>query len=125
MTRKISHIFISILLLISTAGVQMSMHYAGGKLFSISFYGEAEACCDSDCGCCHENTISFHVEDEFIASAAEYNILPHVIDLSVEATELNISKLDPSRAKLITLGGILKLPLNRPESRASYQVFLI
>jgi len=68
MLKKLSHIFLSTLLLISTMGVVISKHYCGGSFVSTSVFHEAKSCCgDSDC--CHNEDSFFRVKDDFSAPA--------------------------------------------------------
>ncbi len=65
---KIYKIFLIIILLISTTGLTISLHYSGRDLYSTSVTSKAESCCKSPCDCCREMTIHQQVEDEFLTS---------------------------------------------------------
>lgn len=67
MLRKIIHIALALLFLVSTMGVTISMHYCGDNLISMSVIGEAESCCGDDCGCCDNETIHLEVEDDYVS----------------------------------------------------------
>lgn len=81
MLRKVSHIILSSLLLISTMGLVISKHYCSGDLVSVSVFYEANSCCGvSDC--CHNEDLIVKVKDDFsspvistIPVLAEINIL--------------------------------------------------
>ncbi|GAA0874897.1 hypothetical protein GCM10009118_13050 [Wandonia haliotis] len=90
---RISAVFLAILMLSSSIGVSMDVHFCGGELKSFNFFGEADACemqepkkdynrscCDSEqikenqqCehsselqnNCCHNETFSIDVSDSF------------------------------------------------------------
>ena len=68
MLANTKHIFLSLLLLISTAGFVISKHYCGGELVSTSFFGEAKSCCDSG-DCCHNESITFQLHEDFSVSS--------------------------------------------------------
>ena len=67
MLRKTFHIVFSVFLLISTAGISISMHYCGGKLVSASLNKEAKSCCDGVGGCCENKTFQFKINDDFVS----------------------------------------------------------
>lgn len=83
MLRKVSHIILTLLLLVSTMGVAVSKHYCSGSFVSVSVFNEAESCCgESDC--CHNEDLFFKVSDDFSTPAisaapvlAELDILGH------------------------------------------------
>ena len=67
MFRKITHIILSVFLMVSTTGITLSMHYCGGKWVSTSINKEAKSCCDGTDGCCENKTIHFEVEDDYVS----------------------------------------------------------
>ena len=74
---------LSLLLLISTIGLVVSTHYCGGEMVGISVFQEEEPCCDMD-GCCHNETHTYQVKNDFSTPAiatipvlAELDILNH------------------------------------------------
>ena len=83
MLKKVSHIILSVLLLVSTVGVVVSKHYCSGSFVSVSVFNEAESCCgDSDC--CHNENQVYQVKTDFSApiissvpGLAEFGILGH------------------------------------------------
>ncbi len=68
MLRKLTHIIVMMLLLISTTGITLSMHYCGGRLVSTSIITEAKSCCGEDCGCCENKTHHYEVKENFVSS---------------------------------------------------------
>lgn len=66
MFRKITHIILTVFLMVSTTGITLSMNYCGGKWVSTSINIEAKSCCDGTDGCCENKTIHFEVEDDYI-----------------------------------------------------------
>ncbi len=69
MIKKASHIFLSMLLFLSTTGLAISKHFCGGELISTALYVEADSCCDSD-DCCNNETEVFQLNEDFSVSAA-------------------------------------------------------
>ena len=83
MFRKISHIIISFLLLISTTGLVITKHFCSGEMVSVSVFHEEEPCCGMN-GCCHNETLTYQVKEDFSTPAvanspvlAELDILGH------------------------------------------------
>ena len=81
MLKNLTHIILSFVLLVSTTGVTISKHYCCDRLISVSFYSEADPCCDDEGGCCDNKTETYQVEDDF--TAAEYQIIEQVEDFKV------------------------------------------
>ncbi len=88
--KKIGHIIMILLLLISTAGVSINKHYSGGELFSTAIFVEAESCCETPCGCCDEKSEQIKVDTDYITSsfdlteAAQMDLLFSSIPLLVD-----------------------------------------
>ncbi|WP_053185868.1 HYC_CC_PP family protein [Sunxiuqinia dokdonensis] len=57
MPRKISHILLSFLLLLSTMGMVINLHYCENQLYDVGIFFEAT-------NCCIENSQSHHHENE-------------------------------------------------------------
>jgi hypothetical protein len=66
MLKKISSIFIAVLLLITTTGLTIDRHYCGESLVSVTF-GKSPDCCKSP-GCCHHHLRHIKINDSFQAS---------------------------------------------------------
>ncbi len=56
MIKKIGHIALVLLLLVTTMGVKINLHYCQHTLYDIGIFGEAENCCKPTVGCCKANT---------------------------------------------------------------------
>lgn len=67
MLKSILHIAVSLLLLVATAGFSISKHYCGENLISVVPGTQAESCCDGPCNCCHDETLHFQVEDDYVS----------------------------------------------------------
>ena len=88
MMKKLSHIVLATLLLVTTMGMAVSKHYCGGHLVSVAMFDEADSCCD-DGGCCTNENHFYQVKEDFstpeiytIPVLAEIDVLQHsFIDL--------------------------------------------
>ncbi|MFN8254184.1 MAG: hypothetical protein U0W24_00750 [Bacteroidales bacterium] len=68
MLKKIVHIGVIVLLLISTMGVTMYKHYCDGSLMSESIGLPAKKCCNDSCKDCHSESKTFKITDNYEAS---------------------------------------------------------
>ena len=73
MLRKITHIVLTLFLLVLTTGITISMHYCGGEYVSTSINEEAKSCCDGTDGCCENKSLHFEVEDDYVSSIVVEN----------------------------------------------------
>jgi len=121
LAKKIGHIIMIFLLLISTAGVSINKHYSGGELYSTAIIVDADSCCENPCGCCDEKSEQLKVEADYLASS---------FDLT-EAAQLDLlfsnipSLLDFEITQLITSNFILEdtSPFPLPDLCILNQVF--
>ncbi len=72
MFRKVSNIFVTFLLLVSTTGFSISKHYCGNELVFIKLIGEAKSCCESGT-CCHTDSEIVQLRGDFVNAATEVN----------------------------------------------------
>ncbi|WP_163324219.1 HYC_CC_PP family protein [Draconibacterium mangrovi] len=105
MIRKLSHIILVSLLLISTMGLAVSKHYCHSSLVDVSIFAQADSCCD-DGGCCSNENHFYQVKEDFSAPVistipvlAEIDVLQHsFIDLDLlipsEYSEENFTLTD-------------------------------
>ena len=68
MLKKISHIILALLVLVTTMGMTVSAHYCGGELKSVQVIAESESCCGDACGSCQNELIKVDIEDDFTIS---------------------------------------------------------
>lgn len=64
MLKKVGHIMLSALLLVTTMGMVVSKHYCQGNLYSVSVDGLNNDKCDMG-NCCHDETHFFKVQEDF------------------------------------------------------------
>lgn len=80
MLKRISHISLSFLLLISTVGFAVSKHYCGDALVDIAYNENAESCCD-DGACCHNENLLFQLDEDY--SAPQITNAPELHEIAV------------------------------------------
>lgn len=76
MLRKISHIFLFVLLFFTTTGLVISKHFCKEVFISSSVYLEAENCCEKEC--CQNQSEFLQLDEEFQVS--EITQLPTFYD---------------------------------------------
>ena len=109
--KKVSHILVSLLLLVSTTGVIINKHYSGGELFSASFFVDAKSCCETSC-CHHEHQSNCHEESDFYKLSTEFT-KPSADELKLVYSYLSFEIADFTSSFPISQpseSGTLKLP---------------
>jgi len=92
MLKKISHIILAFVVLITTMGMTVSAHYCGGELKSVQVINESDPCCGDSCGSCHNEIIKMEVEDDFTIQiinldfTQDFSFLPAFIQLLIVPT---------------------------------------
>ena len=87
MLKKISHIIISGLILISTTGFTINMHFCHDQLIDLALFSAAHSCCDAETeGQCHsdgdiskmnhckDESIIVESTDDFVESSYIFNL---------------------------------------------------
>jgi hypothetical protein len=94
MLKKISHIILVSLILVTTMGMTVSKHYCGSSLESVGVLSTPDRCCEIPTGCCHDESFTIKVEDDFSVTSHAFDftqfavILPALIELNqIESTE--------------------------------------
>ncbi len=85
MLKRVSHIFLSALLLISTMGMAVSKHYCGENLVSVSLFEEADSCC-GDTDCCHNENQNYVLKNDF--SSPQILNVPVLAEVDIIGFEL-------------------------------------
>ena len=88
MIRKASHIILSIIILLTTAGLAITEHYCGNRLVSVNVLSEPDKCCD-DIDCCHNETIIVKLDTDIINISTDQ--LPEIIYSSVSLVPVTVS----------------------------------
>ncbi len=83
MIKKIVHIVIASLILVSTLGFTINLHYCHDQLIDMAFLSPANSCCDIDgeeasqmqdtCPGCEDESISAESTDDFTVSSHTFN----------------------------------------------------
>jgi hypothetical protein len=88
MTRRISHIILSLLLIIFTAGVSISRHFCGGELAGVSLFSSTAQECsgESSCqtgNCCHDEHQLVRMQEDFVSPFVQDSVLVFLLLLAV------------------------------------------
>jgi hypothetical protein len=89
MFKKIAHILIAILIFLGTSGISISKHYCGTSLKDISINLSPDNCCDIPMDCCHNETLSIKIEDDFAISTSTYDFDCQTLNLETSTEILN------------------------------------
>ena len=81
MIKRILHIIIALLLLITTMGVTVSKHYCKENLVKVTINQEAKSCCDMENGCCSNETKHYQLEEVFVSTVLVYDLPDSVIEV--------------------------------------------
>jgi len=68
MKKFISSILLPVLLF-STIGIVVEQHYSMGEIYDIAIFAQAESCCDTECGCCSEDSRLYRLQEEYTSVA--------------------------------------------------------
>jgi hypothetical protein len=71
MVKLLSHMALSVLLVLTSAGMTINMHYCQGHLYDMAFNAPAHSCCEPDgkthsCHHDHAQPVKHHCEDESV-----------------------------------------------------------
>ena len=81
MLKRVTHIVLSFLLLISTTGMVVSKHYCSGELVSVSLYENDKSCCEMG-NCCENEMHVYQVKEKFSVPAIS------TVPVSAEVSEI-------------------------------------
>lgn len=126
MARRLSHILIMITLILATAGVTVTRHYCGNQLKNISLNSEPKSCCGDHCNCCHNETFTQKVTNDYLSSndvqAPAIKIIS--LDWMVAPSVLSFTLTEPSLALHSSYIPYNSPPLIADNPPAQLQVFL-
>jgi hypothetical protein len=118
MLRKIIHILITLLLIVTTTGVTFSMHYCGGELISTSVNTDTEKCCDGAGGCCEDINLRINIDDDYLTTTTTdimkvtdtqaIVLLSQIIDNQLTPVKESYSDL---RYRHLTIGSVIQVRL--------------
>jgi hypothetical protein len=81
MIKKISHIILAFVVLVTSVGMTVSSHYCGSTLESVSIIIAPDQCCDNLDGCCHDESFTIKIEDNFSVPSYSYDFSQLAISL--------------------------------------------
>jgi hypothetical protein len=73
MLKKILHIVFAFLILLGGTGMTISKHYCGDTLKATTIILNADNCCDIPINCCHNESITVKIVDDFAITANNFN----------------------------------------------------
>jgi len=130
MVKRFAHIFLSVLLLVSTGGVTIYHHYCGQKLISTTIDVRPDDCCNSGCKDCRTDVVKLKIKAEVVVTNPSFTSKPVQTDLpdySFVPVDLYIS----SNTQSLTLESdtgikhVKTKPLHAEDRVAFLQVFLV
>ena len=83
MIRRISHIAIAVLLLVSTTGFTVHQHYCMGSLVETSVFTVPEFCCGEGADCCSNESETYQIDEDFLDFVQIMDFSELVIELPV------------------------------------------
>ena len=84
------------LIVVSTMGMTVSMHFCGDNLESISILRSPDPCCDIPDDCCHDESINIETENDFSGTFYTFEFSQLVVELPtyVESMQIYIAEND-------------------------------
>ena len=122
MLKRISHISLVLLLLAATTGMTISEHYCGDNLKSVSLFSSPESCCDIPDGCCHDESITIDIEDEFSVSSFTFEFAQFAVEITAF---VEIFKFDVPEVICFNSLSYIPPPPNIQTVLSSLQTYLI
>jgi len=95
--RRLGHIFLSLILVVSTMGMTISKHYCGDMLLKTAINKPVEACgdkMDMPDGCCQEETQKFVIEDEYHLESFQLKSVDLPLLYVITFYELTLNEVD-------------------------------
>ncbi len=90
MFKKISHIIFIPLLLVTTMGMTVSKHYCGSSLESVRVLSSPQPCCEIPTGCCHDESFSIKITDNFSAVSYAFDFTQFAVILPVLVESIHL-----------------------------------
>lgn len=66
MIKRINHIIIAVLLLVSTTGFTVHQHYCMGRLVETSIFSVPDFCCGEGADCCNNESEIYQLDEDFL-----------------------------------------------------------
>ena len=71
MVRKILHIAMALLLMVSITGFTLHKHYCGDELTGLALYMDANDCSENSCSHCEDVTVSCRLDVDLLSANAQ------------------------------------------------------
>ncbi len=123
MLKKVSHIIVSVLLLVATTGFTIYINHCGEELMAKSLQTDQNDCCDMASACCHEEAETIKIDVEYLSASFDYNFELDVI--KVPNTQGSIFNNPEKGTNSIALSYHSMSLLTCIEVRSYLQVFLL
>ncbi len=125
MLKKISHIFLALLIAVTSMGLTISKHYCGSSFESVSINSTPETCCNGPCDLCHNETITIKLKDDFsiTAYAFDFTQVASLLPAEVQLLLHEVPKITVSF--ILTPQTPLPLPLTVHQVLSNLQTFLL
>ncbi|MCA1757431.1 MAG: hypothetical protein LC649_08245 [Bacteroidales bacterium] len=98
MLRRVLHIILVVTVVMVTSGVTITRHFCGDSLRSVALMTTPQACCDME-GCCHNETVTILLEDDFTPIWSDVLSHENVIELFpvqlADMSEASMTKVNP------------------------------
>lgn len=102
MPKRISHILLALLVMISTMGMTVSKHFCGDELIEVTILTTPDSCCDSPTGCCHNETTSLKVKDEFSVASFTFDFSQWGLQLPPLPQIEQLQQTMPTTVEMVT-----------------------
>ena len=99
MIRKVIHITLVMLLLTISTGMTLYTHYCGSSRESISINSEPKSCCGDDCNCCHNESVTVKIKDNYSATVFTFDF--HLLEITLQSIQLLLIKKPISHQLLL------------------------
>ncbi|MBT3424424.1 MAG: hypothetical protein HOD63_06230 [Bacteroidetes bacterium] len=121
--KKIIHIVIAFILLISSVGVVVSVHYCHDELASISIFKEVQTCCTNP-NCCQSETISIQFDKDYVVEDIQQSENALALSSLINFVEINQTQFDNTE-RIASLYSVRKPPLIESDIYIQIQRLLI
>ena len=121
--RKLIHVFVAVLWLLTTTGFSVTKHYCGGKYVKSSINSTPKSCCENS-SCCHNESEVFQLHENTLFQASNTVVESPSIDL-FDFENLFFQLDTDSELTSVYLDRIHIPPPNLPEHLALLQSFLL
>jgi len=123
MFRKLSHIIVSVLLLIATIGFTALNNFCSGESIAVTIQTDQTECCDITSACCQKNAETFKIDTEYLGASFSFKF--EEVSLEIPALRVLASVINDFPALLQSDSKRSSLPVTLSKERSYFQVFLL